>query len=145
MACERRRESIDAIARPGHPRLCGIGGNGIGILRSRAGLGVVNAVPEIGRDRAVAFETVAAQAILGALERREQADRARLIVPAQQRRALEIALFRAVVVEIAKRRGAGERFEIERLARDDVRSEEHTSELQSQMRNSYDVLCLTKK
>src|SRR3546814_3937606 len=119
MACERRRESIDAIARPGHPRLCGIGGNGIGILRSRAGLGVVNAVPEIGRDRAVAFETVAAQAILGALERREQADRARLIVPAQQRRALEIALFR--------------------------RSEEHTSELQSLMRISYAVFCLKKK
>src|SRR3546814_6120646 len=34
---------------------------------------------------------------------------------------------------------------VRRPDRDPIRSEEHTSELQSLMRNSYSVFCLTKK
>src|SRR3546814_4610124 len=51
----------------------------------------------------------------------------------------------------ADHRAEGDVFELaaerldERHRRDDVRSEEHTSELQSLMRISYAVFCLTKK
>src|SRR3546814_8110036 len=42
-------------------------------------------------------------------------------------------------------RRASETIHIEKRARDDGRSEEHTSELQSLMRISYAVFCLKKK
>src|SRR3546814_9900389 len=42
-------------------------------------------------------------------------------------------------------RAVGARIERRRLDRDEIRSEEHTSELQSLMRISYSVFCLNKK
>src|SRR3546814_5558307 len=45
---------------------------------------------------------------------------------------------------IVQRVEAGQRNELEFVAHGPKRSEEHTSELQSLMRNSYAVLCLTK-
>src|SRR3546814_10020081 len=55
---------------------------------------------------------------------------------------------RAAQFEVALRRGAAEHedaFDAVELAHDLIRSEEHTSELQSLMRVSYDVSCLKKK
>src|SRR3546814_83105 len=58
------------------------------------------------------------------------------------REIIEVATFRANVDD-----GSGDRqvHDDGRLLRDNVRSEEHTSELQSLMRNSYAVFCLKKK
>src|SRR3546814_3993569 len=58
------------------------------------------------------------------------------------REIIEVATFRANVDD-----GSGDRqvHDDGRLLRDNVRSEEHTSELQSLMRISYAVFCLKKK
>src|SRR3546814_7689070 len=54
------------------------------------------------------------------------------------------ALFRLIGENLAARVEPGHRFALVE-AQDDMRSEEHTSELQSLMRNSYAVFCLKKK
>src|SRR3546814_9535015 len=58
--------------------------------------------------------------------------------------AQEGGLARAVVADQRHHLAGGHR-EVERFERDQVRSEEHTSELQSLMRTSYAVFCLKKK
>src|SRR3546814_8645068 len=76
-------------------------------------------------------------------ERFHEEDRAQVQVEevVEQHRFVDVQSFQERLVEERDRTHlllAGERAEIS------SRSEEHTSELQSLMRNSYDVFCLTK-
>src|SRR3546814_9135474 len=63
----------------------------------------------------------------------------RILVVEPERLRDEEALRKRVTADLAPERG------IQQLAPHDVRSEEHTSELQSLMRISYAVFCLKKK
>src|SRR3546814_1645120 len=85
---------------------------------------------------------------------RSQTEMARLVVigrleqrPARAKRAVEIELDaaepQAIVVEPGGRGRPGDQFH--RRSAVGIRSEEHTSELQSLMRISYAVFCLKKK
>src|SRR3546814_4493662 len=49
------------------------------------------------------------------------------------------------IMQMAARRAAGRAHEADQLAAMDIRSEEHTSELQSLMRIPYAVFCMKKK
>src|SRR3546814_10140820 len=79
------------------------------------------------------------------VEDRDRAEAAVLRRARRDRGVVEVAIAAHIVAAGMMAGRAAEREGVARIAAGQLRSEEHTSQLQSLMRNSYAVFCLKKK